>query len=209
MKKIKINQATAGGILFLGSMQWFIVVMVTESLFPNYSVRVHALSDLASTIVMHFSQTGSPVSLFNVSTILLGATVLISAIIIHPSHRYSLFTALFSLSGLTAIGFGLIPENSGSINAQFFSIWFGTLSLSAISSFLLVKKPFAYLSLFIGIFSLMVLLLVNVLGIALPFISLGKGGEEGLIVYPLILWMVALGAYLMGKPESYGKRGSK
>ncbi|PKP54313.1 MAG: hypothetical protein CVT90_01905 [Candidatus Altiarchaeales archaeon HGW-Altiarchaeales-3] len=89
---------------------------------------------------------------------------------------------------------------------HFFILWYVTLSLSAISAYLLVKKPFSYLSFLIGIYSLIVLLLIYGVGAASPFNFLGKGGEEGLIIYPLMLWMIALGGYLMGNPKSYRER---
>ena len=40
----------AGTLLFIGALQWFIVEMAAETLFPGYSTRANDLSDLASTV---------------------------------------------------------------------------------------------------------------------------------------------------------------
>lgn len=64
--------------------------------------------------------------------------------------------------------------------------------------------PFRYLSAALGVITLVSLLLgeflVNGGGNLGPVASLGGGGIERWIAYPVVLWLVGFGGYLLGGP---------
>ena len=87
----------------------------------------------------------------------------------------------------------IISETAGIIHTilSFITFFFG--GLSAIASYKLVKAPFAYLSVLMGMISLIALVLFG----SKIFMGLGPGGMERMIAYPLLLWLIGFGGNLM------------
>jgi hypothetical membrane protein len=200
----------AGALIFAGVLQWFLIVLAAETLFPGYSVRANDLSDLASTVAPHASPLQPSAWLFNGTTFLVGLLVLISAALIYQSARGGrpedgddngqfspLFSALFALSGLFAMGVGIFPGDAGVIHGLVALGWFVTAPLSAIVYSWRAGRTFAYFSAIVGAFALIVLISAFALGNSSPFLALGRGGEERLIAFPVLLWMAALAGRLM------------
>jgi hypothetical membrane protein len=73
----KLNDLNvAGALLFVGGLQWFMIVMAAETLFPGYSIRANDLSDLASTVPPNTSLVQSSAIMFNDTTFLLSLLIL-------------------------------------------------------------------------------------------------------------------------------------
>ncbi|HNX39622.1 MAG TPA: DUF998 domain-containing protein [Methanothrix sp.] len=198
----------AGALIFAGVMQWFLIVLLAETLFPGYSIRANDLSDLASTVAPHASPLQPSAWLFNATTFLVGLLVLVSALLIHRSGRSSdpaggdrrlspAFSVLFALSGLFAMGVGVFPGDTGVIHGLTALGWFVMAPLSAIAFSRRAKGGFAYFSAATGVFALIVLISAFALGNSSPFLALGRGGEERLIAFPVLIWMAALSGRLM------------
>ncbi|HPM26109.1 MAG TPA: hypothetical protein PLD96_02100, partial [Methanothrix sp.] len=84
MKLRSISTAQiAGALLFIGVLQWLMIVLAAETLFPGYSIRANDLSDLASTIPPNVSPMQPSAMLFNASTFAIGLLSLISSVLIH------------------------------------------------------------------------------------------------------------------------------
>jgi hypothetical membrane protein len=107
--------------------------------------------------------------------------------------RSSLISALFFLSGLGAIGVGLFPETAGFLHVIVSFITFFFAGLGTIAAAKIVKSPFSYFSILMGIASITALVLygVNI------YLGLGPGGMERMIAYPVLLWAISFGGYLM------------
>jgi len=65
--------------------------------------------------------------------------------------------------------------------------------IAAITSFRIIETPFKYISVLLGVLSLILFFMA---GTFIPF--LGMGGTERWVVYPLLLWITGFGGYLMG-----------
>jgi hypothetical membrane protein len=127
--------------------------------------------------------------------------IIASAFLIHRVCKKRLFTALLALSGLAAMAVGIFPGDTGTIHGLVALAWFVTAPLSAIVAFKFLKKPFAYFSIIIGVFALIVLISAVFAGQSSLFLAFGRGGEERMIVYPIVLWMMAFAGYLMNTPQ--------
>lgn len=192
----------AGTLLFIGALQWFVIEMAAETLFPGYSTRVNDLSDLASTVPPNLSLIQPSATMFNASTFIFGLITIISAILVYRAHGDRLFEVLFAISGLAAMGVGIFPGDTGVIHGLVALAWFVTAPLSAIASYRLVRKPFGYISIAIGIFALIVLLMALFSSGSSPiFLAFGRGGEERMIAFPVVMWVTAFGGYLMGSSQ--------
>src|SRR5208282_3674614 len=92
---------------------------------------------------------------------------------------------------------GIFPEYYP-IEHQIFSLivfLFG--GLAALASLNLVAKPFNYLSVALGLMTLVALALY-IPGI---YLGIGAGGMERMVAYPVLLWGVGLGGYMLSSEE--------
>jgi len=118
---------------------------------------------------------------------------LVGSYFIWREFQNRLISLLLGLSAIGMVGVGLFPETAGIIHTivSFITFFFG--GLSAIASYKLVKAPFAYLSVLMGMISLIALVLFG----SKIFMGLGPGGMERMIAYPLLLWLIGFGGNLM------------
>ncbi|MCU0638066.1 MAG: DUF998 domain-containing protein, partial [Methanothrix sp.] len=114
----------AGALIFFSVLQWFMVVLAAETLFPGYSSRLNDLSDLASTVPPNLSIIQPSSMLFNSATFITGLLTLISAMLIYSSGERRLFPAVFGLSGVFAMGVGVFPGDTGTIHGLVALGWF-------------------------------------------------------------------------------------
>jgi hypothetical membrane protein len=187
MPKIRL----AGALLCIGNIQFLLVMTIAEALYPGYSITSNFISDLG---------VGPTALLFNVSIILLGLFILISATLLYHASPSLLFNIALGLTGIGAIGVGLFPETLGvfHIIAAAGTFLFG--AISALGSYYVTKAPLSYFCLFLGLFSITCFVLFA----GSVFTGIGPGGMERMIAYPVILWGIALGGYLMGSSGQPG-----
>jgi hypothetical membrane protein len=184
----------AGASLFVGAVQFVIGMHLAEYLYPGYSVSGNFISDLGATCRATLCTIYQPsASIFNFSVILFGLLIVLCSYFIWREFRSSLITALFCVSGLGAIGVGLFPETAGFLHDIVSFITFLFDGFVAIAASKLVKSPFSYFSILMGLASLTALVLYG----ANIHLELGPGGMERMIAYPVILWAISFGGYLM------------
>jgi hypothetical membrane protein len=184
---------SAGVFLFIGAVQFILGLLIAEFLYPGYSVSANYISDLGATCRTNCIIHQPSAYIFNTSIILFGILAIISSYYIWCEFQNCLISLLLSFSGIGMLGVGLFPETAGIVHSivSFITFFFG--GLSAIVSYKLVKAPFAYLSVFMGMIGLIALALF----IARIFWGLGPGGMERMIAYPLLLWLIGFGGNLM------------
>jgi hypothetical membrane protein len=174
----------AGTLLFLGAVQFLIVLVVAEALYPNYSVSLNYISDLG---------VGSTALIFNSSVFLLGLLVVAGAYFIREAFKSNFLFITLILTGIGAMMVGLFPETAGVMHtiASLITFLFG--GLAAIVSYKVEKPPFSYLSVVLGALGLV--------GLGLfasgNYLSLGVGGMERMIAHPVLLWAVGFGGHLV------------
>jgi hypothetical membrane protein len=91
----------------------------------------------------------------------------------------------------------LFPETTGVVHfiVSVGSFVFG--AVSAILSYRVVRPPLSYCALGLGIVSLAALILEG----ARHDLGLGLGGMERMIAYPLFVWALGFGGFLVGSQE--------
>ena len=102
------------------------------------------------------------------------------------------------VASIGAIGVGIFPETTGSVHIIFEFIAFAFSGLSAIATYRIVSSPMSYFSLKLGIVTLITLLLLTM---GLTF-GLGNGGIERVIMYPSIIWIIGIGAHMLGRTSA-------
>jgi len=186
----------AGALVFVGGSQFVLGMLIAEALYPGYSISQNYVSDLGA---------GPSALIFNSSVFLLGLMVLASAYFIQRSFSNRLVTGLLILAGLGAMGVGIFPENYPAMHEIVSDIAFIFGGIAPIAAYRLVRKPFSYLSVMLGVLSLSALVLLSAeytFGLGEQYLlGLGPGGMERMIVCPILLWEVTFGGHLMASPQ--------
>jgi hypothetical membrane protein len=186
----------AGALLFVGGTQFLLGMLVSEAVYPGYNISKNYMSDLG---------VGPAAQIFNSSVFLLGLMIIASAYSVHRCFGKHILTGLLVLTGVGAMGVGMFPEDSPLMHEIVSDIAFIFGSLLPISACRQVRKPFTYFSAVMGLLSLSALVLLSAeysFGLGQQFyLGLGPGGMERMIAYPMLLWDLAFGGYLMASPR--------
>jgi hypothetical membrane protein len=187
------SRRIAGVALFVLAAEFMTAIMLAASIAPQYDFGGGAISDLGV-----IPQTAL---LFNSSLVLIGVLNLIGGYFLHRSHASTWILATFFLAGLGAIGAGLIPLHTSDLHSIFALLAFVFFNVEALACAGLVRGPMRIVSLITGIVGLgfVVLMVIGDSGNAAVFGPIGHGGAERMIVYPVMLWMLAFGGYLLGE----------
>jgi hypothetical membrane protein len=191
------NNSTAGTVLFIGAVQWFLGILLAEALYPGYSSRIDYVSDLG---------TGPTALIYNVSVFLLGACILVSIYFLDREYRFRPFSFMLLMTGIGTVGVGVFPANIQPWHsvATLFALVFG--SLSAILSFKIQAKPLSYVSVMLGAFALVAaIVFFPYLGLPVgatdTYLGMAKGSLERWVINPILAWAMGFGAALVGKKE--------
>jgi hypothetical membrane protein len=193
------NKRIAGLLFFVGVVQFVLAVVVSEAVYSGYSVGQQVMSDLGD-----WSLAGNFATIFDVSVMLLGMFVIVGAYFIQREFKNRLFTSLVVMLGVGCVGVGVVAENIFlPIHLIFALVAFVFGAASVIISYKLEKSPLSYISVILGAVTLSAVVLFN-LGYSVDsgfYLGLGLGGMECFIIYPVLLWVLGFGAYLIGNPS--------
>jgi hypothetical membrane protein len=183
----------AGLALFAGGAQFFLGLLIAETLYPGYSVALNYISDLG---------VGPEPSraIFSASVFLFGLLGLTAAVLLIRSPGDRVVPYMLLASGLGAMGVGLINEHITPYHTLVAFLAFFMGGLVAVFSYRLVGWPLGFLSLVLGLIGLAALVLIGT-GTNL---GMGKGGIERMVLYPSLTWIIGLGAVLVGQKGETG-----
>ncbi len=181
-------------------------IITAEVLYPMYTTR-QEISDLGATRPPESLIYEPAATIFNSTMVLTGALAILAAVVLYRTLGHRLFVLALGLFGTGAVGVGLFPGNMPPWHGLFALLTFFSGGLAAVFSTRVVTSPFSILCGLIGGTSLLVLVSVFAYELVLagehPLAVLGVGGIERWVVYPLILWTLAFGGYLLGAvPEA-------
>ncbi|MGI0054151.1 MAG: DUF998 domain-containing protein [Thermoplasmata archaeon] len=184
----------AGLLLTFAGVVFLLTLVILESIYPGYSVHSNSISDLLA---------------IGTSTSLIGEPILFLVALTWMAGVYYLFRntgetgrmVLYLLPGLGLMLAVLSPEN---VNVVIHSVGailaFVPGSIAVILSYRMIGSRFRYFAIVLGVLGLA--------GTALYFgayetpsiqQTLGTGGWERVIVYPLLIWLIGFGSYLLAK----------
>jgi hypothetical membrane protein len=187
------NRSLLGILLFVGAAQYILLTNIAEALYPGYSVATNAMSDLG---------VGQTAVLFNSSTVVFGAFILIGLLLGRRAIGTGL-TITLAVYGACFVGLGVFPPTTGALHVGIALGMFVFGAVSAIISYRVLRPPLSYASVGLGIIALVALVLV----LTHNYLGIGFGGMERMIDYPLFLWVLGFGGSLIGaksaEAESY------
>ncbi len=186
-------------------------VMTAETRYPiwrHYTTR-QEISDLGGTAPPHSTVTQPSATIFDTTMIIAGVLLLAGAFALWRLYQYRVLTVVSTLFGVGTLGVGIFPGNTGP-HGIFAMIAFLFSALTAIVVFKVTSAPFRFMSLSVGLLSL-IALFVGLLGEDSPVAKLiGLGGVERWVVFPIIVWLALFGGHILGstqrmQPERRGR----
>lgn len=182
----------AGLLLFAGIAEYAIGMTIAEAVQPGYSVSRNYISDLG---------IGPASPIYNAAVILVGLAALFSSRFLFLAFRDRILFVLVGLAGIGAIGVGIFTEDYGIVHGLFSLLTFLSAGLSVIYASRHIRPPLTYPSIALGVFSLAALGLY----ISGTYLGLGPGGMERMIVWPVLVWALGFGGYLLGTSAGSGE----
>jgi len=166
-------------------------IMLAAAMAPNYDLTGGAISDLGV-----IPETAL---LFNGSLVVAGALNVLGGYWFYRTHGRRWLLALFVVAGLGAVGAGVFPLDTGAAHSLAALAAFLFFNLEAVASAVELPGPMRLLSVVAGLVGLafVVVMVIGDAGNSAVFGPIGHGGAERMIVYPVMLWLVALGGYLL------------
>ena len=193
----------AGGLLLLAGVAILMGIITAEALYPDvYTTYDNEISDLGATRPPDSVIREPSATIFNTLMMVTGIMILASASVLHGVFAAKRVTVPVALLGLGVLGVGIFPGNKEVLHPLFALLAFVSGGFAAILSGKVQEVPFRYFSIGLGAITL-ASLLVGMFGETTPvFEELGDGGVERWIAYPVVLWLVAFGSYLLSTNEA-------
>jgi hypothetical membrane protein len=191
----------AGLCLTLAGVGILMGSITAEALFRGaYSTHADTLSHLGASEPPDSVVTQPSGAIFDITMLVTGALILAGAWLMHRAagpKAAGIFTALL---GAGVFGVGVFPLTHPGPHTAFAMTAFFSGGIAVILSARGTEQPFRTLWTVLGGLSLAAI----VLGIFLidwaPVARLGEGGIERWNAYPIVLWLVAYGSYLIATP---------
>jgi hypothetical membrane protein len=131
--------------------------------------------------------------------ILSGLLVIVGAYYLYRSFGRLWVAIPTAVLGIGALGVGVFPAPTGGVHDLFALLTFFVGGMAAIVAYKVQTPPLRYISVILGAIPLLMLILITVFGeTSGPAALLGVGGAERWVAYPIVLWLVVFGGYLMG-----------
>jgi hypothetical membrane protein len=197
------RNAVAAILLMLAGSTVLMGIITAEALFPGpFNTGDQTVSTLASRFQPGDEVREPSATIFNLTLIASGLMLGAAAYLLRGYGR-ALPAALGLLgAGCVLVGFfpgeivDGVPSTEG-VHPLVAMLAFLSGASGALLTARVTTAPFRWFSLAIGLICLVALFGSS----PLADTSLGEGGVERWIVYPVVIWLVALGGYVLGRPE--------
>jgi hypothetical membrane protein len=193
----------AGGLLLLAGATILLGIITAEALYTAAYTTRSEISDLGATdagLVLHPSSY-----IFNATMLVSGAMIIAGAWFTHQALHRRAVTIPTGLLGLGVLGVGIFPGNIHPWHPIFAYTAFLAGGMAVLLSYKVTTQPLRTIFAIMGAISLG----FTVAGVFLPewgpFAQLELGGVERWMVYPVVLWLVGFGGYLVAsRPAETG-----
>lgn len=188
--------SAAGFLLVVLGASFLTATMLAASIAPGYDFNAAAISDLGVI--------GETAVLFNALLVAVGALNIGAGILLYRVHRRIWILAIYVLAGIGAAGAGLVPLDTSELHSLFALFGFVFFNVEALATAAVLRGPMRALSLVAGLIGLIyvVVMIIGDAGNPAVFGAIGHGGSERMIVYPTMLWTLAVGGYLLARSDA-------
>ncbi len=194
-------RSIAGALLSITGIGLILSIIINEALYPaarHYSTFANTISDLGGTLPPNSYMVQPNRLIFIVTMAVMGTLVLAATSFLWRVEQRRRFLVALGALGVGMIGIAVFPGNVATLHPLFSLLAFLAGSIAAILSRKLLDAPLRYFAVALGSMAL----LATVSGLDAfanwgPQAEIGIGGVERLIAYPVLLWLVLIGAAFM------------
>jgi hypothetical membrane protein len=198
-----VHETVAGVLLSVTGSGMILSISTNEALYPaahHHSTFANEISDLGGTRPPNSYMVQPNRMIFIVSMAVAGALVLTATYLLWGVVERRRFLIALGLFGVGIVGIAVFPGNVATYHPLFSMLCFVAGSIAAIMSRKILDVPLRYFAVALG----SIALLATVFGSDAfadwgPQEFIGIGGVERWIAYPVLLWLVLLGAAFMAR----------
>lgn len=200
MRTREADDDRRAGLALAGSgIAMLLGIITAEALYPaTYTTNANMISDLGGTEPPNSVVLQPSATVFDVTMAVCGVAILLGAFFLLRSHGRRGVSVATALLGLGVLGVGVFPGDTGQIHMWFALLAFTSGGVAAMLSARLTRQPLGALVLMLGAAALAMFAATFVNGGSTPIPDLGDGGAERWIAYPVVLWLVLFGGWLVG-----------
>jgi hypothetical membrane protein len=188
----------AGALLLAAGATILMGIITGEALYSEiYTTHDNEISDLGATRPPDSVSYQPSSTIFNMVMIATGAMLIVAALAQNRAFGSRRVTISTLLLGIGVLGVGIFPGNRDPWHGIFALVAFVSGGVAAMLSAHVQSGPFRVVSLLLGATTLGWLIFAIVASGTPVFDELGDGGVERWVAYPVVLWMVAFGGYLL------------
>ena len=196
--------AASGALLIVAGAGILMGIITAEALYPAaYSTGESMISDLGGTEPPDSVILQPSAAIFDTTMAVAGALVMSAAALAHRALGRRRLSIPLAVLGAGILGVGLFPGNTAP-HPFFAQMAFIGGGVAAVLSGRVLGGAMGWISRALGTVTLVSLALAMTLLDWGPVASLGEGGIERWIAYPVVLWLVALGGYLCAAHSATG-----
>ena len=191
----------AGVLLSLAGAAILLGFITAEALYPGvYTTHTNTVSHLGASEPPNSVALQPSAAIFDTTMLVTGAMIIGGAWFAYRALRRKAVLIPTALLGVGTFGVGVFPLTHPTPHTLFALTAFLAGGIAVVLSSRSTAAPFRHLWTVLGT----VALAATALGVFFldwtPVAELGEGGIERWIVYPIVLWLVAFGSYLMASP---------
>lgn len=199
-------RALGGSALMLAGMLSVMGILTAEATYgEGYATGRDTISHLAArTAEGDLVQPSA--AIFTLAMLVSGALLLVAAYALHHAGTAERVTSAIVLLGAGTLGVGVFPEYYPTLHRIAAGTTFIAGGVGAILVAQVTPRPFSLISGTLGVIVLVALDLTVFGGTSFGRQWLGSGGMERWVSYPLMMWQVGFGGYLLGNRGILGLR---
>jgi hypothetical membrane protein len=194
----------AGVLLSLSGVAILMGFVTAEALFPGiYTTHANTVSHLGASEPPNSVVPQPSAAIFDLTMLVTGAMIALGACFAYRALRRKAVLIPTALLGVGVFGVGVFPLTNPTPHTLFSFTAFLAGGIAMLLSARVTRAPFRHLWSVLGIVALVATALaLDAFRAWAPMAELGEGGLERWIVYPVVLWLVAFGSYLMATPAA-------
>jgi len=195
------RRTIAGALLALTGIGTIMAIVTNEALYPadrHYNTFTNSISDLSGTLPPNSYMVQPNREIFIATMAIAGAMVLASAYLLWSVIARRRVVVGLGVLGIGLVGIAVFPGNVENWHPIFALLCFVGGSITAVMSRKVLGQPLGSFALGLGVIAL----LATVFGLEIfegwgPQATIGIGGIERWIAYPVLLWLTMFGTALM------------
>ena len=203
-------QRIGGLLLMLPGVGLVMAWLTAEALYPQpYSIHANSLSHLGATEPPGSIALQPSATIFNTTMVVVGLMLLAAAYFTFRAFGAKRVSLPIAVLGIAAAGVGVFALN---VNATAHTVVallaFTSGGVAVILASTIAAPTFRYIWMTLGVVALVAITLGLFFADWAPIASLGLGGIERWNAYPIVLWLISFGSYLLSGAEIRGTRRS-